>query len=109
MGVDYTAIGDRIRQRRSELKITQEKLGYMVGVSNSHISSIERAEKTPSLDTLLLICGALGISTDYLVNGTIYTDVDDEIVSKIRICSVENKKRISRIVDVFVEEEKLAK
>ena len=109
MLVDYKAIGDRIRQRRVELKMTQEQLGASVGISNSHISSIERSEKTPSLDTLLLICGSLGISLDYLVSGAIHSDVDDEIVRKIHICSMDNKKLISKIVDVFVEEEKLAK
>lgn len=109
MNIDYRLIGSRICQRRKELHITQKKLAEMVNVSNTHLSSIENGEKTPSLDTLLIICNQLEITMDYLLHGIIHTSVEDEIIEKIKICSIENKKRIAKIIDIFVEEEKFAK
>lgn len=107
--IDYGLLGSRICQRRKELKITQKKLGERVNLSSNHISGIETGEKRPSLETLLIICAELEISLDYLVNGTVYTNLDNEIIQKIKFCSLENKKRISKIVDVFYEENKLVK
>lgn len=109
MDIDYKLVGSRICQRRKELDITQKKLSELVNVSNTHICSIECGEKAPSLDTLIIICRQLGITIDYLLHGTIHTSVEDEIVEKIKLCSIDNKKRIVKIIDVFVEEEKVEK
>ena len=101
--VNYALLGSRICQRRKELKITQKKLGEKINVSSNHISGIETGEKKPSLETLLCICAELDVSLDYLVTGTVYTSVENEIIQKIRFCSMDNKKRISKIIDVFMK------
>lgn len=105
MNIDYKLIGSRISQKRKELKITQKQLSELIGISNTHICSIESGEKTPSLETLLKICNVLGITIDYLLHGIIHTNIDDEIKEKTKLCSIQNKKRISKIIDVFIEEE----
>lgn len=33
-----------IKQRRNELRMSQEKLGFLTGVSQQHIASIEKGE-----------------------------------------------------------------
>lgn len=109
ININYGLIGSRICQRRKELHITQKKLAEQIDISNNHISGIETGEKKPSLETLLIICDALDISVDYLLNGTIYSGVDKEITGKIKLCSIEDRKRISAIIDVFLEQNKLAK
>lgn len=109
MTIDYSLLGSRICQRRKELKITQKRLSEKINVSRNHISGIETGDKRPSLETLLIICQELGVSLDYLVNGTIYTSIDSEIIEKIKFCSIENKQRITKIIDVFYEENKLVK
>ena len=77
--------------------------------SSSHISAIETGSKPPSLETLLEFCKVLNINIDYLLNGTIHNELDKQLIEKIKLCSLENQKRISKIVDVFLEEEKLEK
>lgn len=109
MDINFNLIGSRICQRRKELHITQKKLSELINMSNTHICSIETGEKTPSFETLLIICNQLGITVDYLLNGTIHSNPDQELIEKIKICSSENKKIISKIVDVFIEEERLDK
>lgn len=78
-------------------------------ISSSHISAIETWIKQPSLETLLEFCKTLNINIDYLLNGTLYNELDEQLVEKIKLCSFENRNRISKIVDVFLEEEKLEK
>ncbi len=68
-GVLYSEIGRRIRARRVELRLTQEKLAEMAGISASFVGHLERAEKTPSVDTLARLCVCMRLSMDYLVMG----------------------------------------
>lgn len=65
----YSEIGRRIRARRVELRLTQEKLAEMAGISASFVGHLERAEKTPSVDTLARLCVCMKLSMDYLVMG----------------------------------------
>lgn len=109
MNVNYRLIGTRLCQRRKELHLTQKKLSEKIHITSSHISAIETGSKQPSLETLLEFCKVLNINIDYLLNGTIHNEVEEQIVQKIKLCSLENQKRISKIVDVFLEEEKLEK
>ena len=67
--VDYRAMGVRVLLRRRELKITQEQLAERVGVSCSFIGHIERAEKKPSVETVVALCDSLDITADYLLRG----------------------------------------
>lgn len=109
MEVNYRLIGTRLCQRRKELHLTQKKLGDKMHISSSHISAIETGIKQPSLETLLEFCKTLNINIDYLLNETLYNELDEQLVEKIKLCSFENRNRISKIVDVFLEEEKLEK
>lgn len=109
MKVNYHLIGTRLCQRRKELNLTQKKLEDRMHISSSHISAIETGSKPPSLETLLEFCKVLNINIDYLLNGTIHNELDKQLIEKIKLCSLENQKRISKIVDVFLEEEKLEK
>ena len=40
--MDYIALGQRIREERLKLNLTQEKLAEDVGVSTTYIGQIER-------------------------------------------------------------------
>lgn len=67
--MDYAAMGNRIRQRRRWLDMTQEQLAEAAGVSTSFVGHIERGIRIPSVETLWTICKALNISMDYIVAG----------------------------------------
>lgn len=55
-------LGTLVAQRRAEMKLSQEKLAEMVGVTQGAISLIERDIKTPSLDLLVRLQNALGVA-----------------------------------------------
>lgn len=67
MGVDYAAIGRRIRQYRLERDLSQEVLSEKSDVTPAHFSHIERGNTKPSLPTLIRIANALEISIDDLL------------------------------------------
>ena len=67
--LNYVEIGRRIKTKRKEQKLTQEKLSEIIDVSPSYISEIERGTSISSLATVSKIAGTLHTSLDYLVFG----------------------------------------
>lgn len=63
-GMDKKELGNSIRERRKFLKITQEDLADISGISERTLRSIEKGEANPELDSLLKICEVLGLSID---------------------------------------------
>lgn len=63
----FEQIGRRIRQERSKQRMTQEKLAELAGLKESYIGQIERGAKNPSLESLIKIANALGVTVDYLL------------------------------------------
>ncbi len=55
-------IGERVRELRKQLSLTQEELAERAGISVSFLSMIERAERMPHLETLVRLTSALGVS-----------------------------------------------
>ena len=54
-------IGQIIKKRRKELKLTQNTLALLSQVGINTIVSIERGSKSPSLETLMKVIDVLGL------------------------------------------------
>ena len=65
--VNYEDVGNKIRERRNFLKVTQENLANDINVSASFISDIENGRRKMSLETRIKISIALKTSLDYFV------------------------------------------
>jgi len=59
--------GEVLRELRTSRSMTQDQLAERADTERSHISSLERAEKAPSLATLLTLAAALGITAAELM------------------------------------------
>ena len=101
MELDYCAIGTRIKERRAKKKWTQEMLASAVGISNPHMSNIERGLGTltdiaNALDTTLdeLIC-------DNLVRGKVV--FDEEISQELKECNEEDIRIVYDMVKALVK------
>lgn len=70
--MDYTKFGHRVRQRRKELKYTQEQLAKMCRLSLSFLGHIERGTRKASIDTLILLANALKVDANYLLSDSLY-------------------------------------
>jgi transcriptional regulator with XRE-family HTH domain len=62
------AVGERIRQLRLELAISQEELANEADVPLSQIGRIERGETNPTVSTLYVIAEALKIDLKTLLD-----------------------------------------
>lgn len=71
MQTDYKAIGERIKQERKRLAITQETLAELCGISVAHMSNIECANTSVSLSVMIKIANALNCSMDTLLFGSL--------------------------------------
>jgi transcriptional regulator with XRE-family HTH domain len=63
-------LSDRIRLMRRAQKLSQTRLAEKIGVTQPYIAEIEKGRKTPSVEVLEKLCGALGCSADYLLGIT---------------------------------------
>lgn len=68
--MDYQQIGRQIRAARLHRKMTQAQLAEAADLSVPYISHVERGKKRISLDALLRISQALGVTVDQLLSGT---------------------------------------
>jgi len=66
--VDWGAVGRRIRELRG-FNMTQENLADRIGVSQGHLSYMERGEKEIGADILLRISREFGKSLEWLLTG----------------------------------------
>ncbi|MFA6549480.1 MAG: helix-turn-helix transcriptional regulator [Candidatus Margulisiibacteriota bacterium] len=54
--------GNKVRERRKKLRLSQEALADIAGVHRTYIGMIERAEKNATLESIEKIAKALKIS-----------------------------------------------
>ena len=72
-------MGKRIFDRRKQLNMTQETLAELAHVTPQTISTAELGQKAMRPETILKVCDALNISTEYLLRGTI-TETDSSLL-----------------------------
>jgi transcriptional regulator with XRE-family HTH domain len=60
-----TAVGSRIRRRRTALRLSQTTLGQMAGVTFQQVQKYENGTNRVSASRLVMIGRALGVSTAY--------------------------------------------
>jgi len=94
-------IGNRIRDRRESLEITQHALAMALGLTPQYVSQIENGLKIPSLTLAARLAEQLGTSIDYLVSG-------EEGVLKSAVSAIKAEKELSlkakRALVALVEE-----
>lgn len=61
-------LGERIRERRKALGLTQEQLAEQAGMSVNFLARMEMAGRTPSFDTLVRLSDALKVEVSDLLN-----------------------------------------
>ena len=61
-----TRFGKAVRRRRRELDISQEELAERSGLHRTYISSVERGERNPTLESIEQFAKALNIKVSDL-------------------------------------------
>lgn len=99
--MDYHKLGDRIREERKKLNLSQTKLSEKIGVSDTYLGAIERGEKSLTLDTLEKISKVFGVSIDYLLSDSIES-TDQNIIDQFRrIIYGQSSARKQMAIDIL--------
>lgn len=56
------AFGEALRELRKARNLSQEALGFSATLDRTYISLLELGQRSPTLDTITLLCNALKIS-----------------------------------------------
>ena len=81
--MDYKRLGERIREERLKLNLTQAKLAEDIDISDTYMGAIERGERSLTLDTLVRLVNRLGVTVDYMLSDSV-TDSDANIIAQFR-------------------------
>lgn len=103
MNVNFKLIGKRIQEVRKQQEMTQAELAALADMSDSYISYIETAKKQASLESLVRISNALGITVDELLSGNQLhnpTDYQTDIDLLMEDCSLLERRFIYELISV---------
>ncbi len=114
--MEYTYI-DRIKQLKSEKKITNDQLSEMTGIPLGTLSKILAGiSDSPKLSNIVAICGALECSVDYILTGIPenthnYTLTDREVtmVENYRKLDAHSRELVAMVIAKEAERESGAK
>lgn len=65
-----STLGERIKKVRNDNHLTQFEFGKKLGVTQTHISKIEKDSENPSPTILMFICYLFCVNYQWLANGT---------------------------------------
>lgn len=105
-----TNIGERIKEFRTALKLTQSDLAEKVGLTYIQIGRYETQKSAPSSDVLQKLAAVFGITTDFLMMGSQNEAVAAQLADKellkqfkeVELLSPEDKHLVKTFIDAFI-------
>lgn len=91
--MDLQYLGARIKAERQKRSITQEQLAEKIDISTNFMSLIENG-RNMSVETLVKIAAALGVTVDYLLSDMIEINTDsitDQITQSVSTLNDDEK------------------
>lgn len=103
-------IGKKIKLARSKTNYTQETLAEKTSLSPRYISQLERGIAFGSASTIVNLCKALNISSDFLFSDIIQSDssefvnlIDNKFLENYLQLNDYNKKIINRLTNDLIK------
>ena len=104
--MELESIGRNIRRYRLKKKLRQEDLAELAGLSINYVGAVERGEKIPSLETLIVLINALEVSADMVLADVVsvgYTVKDSLLAEKLDKLDPEDRRKIYDVIDTMVK------
>ena len=102
--LNFSQISKRIKEVRTDKKLTQEFLAEKTGVNVSHISNIENCKVKVSLTLLVGICNALDTTVDYILGNEYHaptSTMEKELMNVVKDLDETKKEQLLRIAKVL--------
>lgn len=108
---NHIAVGERIRNRRMIIGLTQEELAEKIGRAYKYCQDIERGTCGMSIDTMLSIASSLNITLDFLIYGNDSENLPSEslleeqqaIIEILGKCSDKKRKYAVELLKLFTK------
>lgn len=104
--INHRQIGKRIKEIREQNNLSQAELAEATNLSVSYISHVENAKRKASLESVLRIVNALGITVDELLAGVQLhnpTSYQTDIDLLMAECSEKEKRFVYEIIKASIE------
>lgn len=104
--MDFYLLGQKIRQLRTMHHLSQASLAELIDVSTNYIGQIERGDRKPSLETLVLLCNALNTSMDYILSDSMTLNEDQishDIQSKLSHLTTDEKQYFYNVICGYIQ------
>lgn len=102
-------IGERIKQCREQLGLTQEQFAERLGLTTNYISTVERGASFPRCEKLIAIINGLETSADAIFCDVIMhtSEYRSGILSEeLKELPAEEQQRILEIVELMIKQAK---
>ena len=105
----------RLRELRKNQNLSQTELGQLAGLHYTHIGRFERGTSRPSGDTLKCLADALGVTSDYLLDGAATEAAkarfeDRQLLKQfqeVQQLPDEDKNVVKKLLDAFLTKKQL--
>jgi transcriptional regulator with XRE-family HTH domain len=102
LGLDFSAIGKRIRRQREFLGYTRDYLAEQLSVSTNFCRDIEIGAKGMSIQTLVKLSKILRLSVDYILFGKTVANGDEPLLVMLNSCRPDKRKYAEDILKSFL-------
>lgn len=113
-------IGQRIKERRKELQITQTQIQEQTGITSGNLSCIENGKYLPSSIALLELSKILNCSVDWILTGKsvisktektldITDSKENELINYFREMSSDDQDELLQIAQIKATKKKRSK
>lgn len=96
-------IGARIKELREAQELSTNKLSNMAGLSQSYVRKLEKGESKPTIESLELLCHALGITFEDFIT---YKDKSIAQLRAIKIIGELNDRQLEGFCTLMSDDPK---
>ncbi len=101
MSIRLKEIGDRIRQARTAINMSQQTLAERLDITPSYVSNMELGKNNFTVDKLLKLTEILGVSADWLLRSNVPESkvlIDQDIAEVLSDCTADERTALLHIL-----------
>lgn len=96
-------IGHRLREKRTELGLTREKMSELADIGTGYYGQLEVGTSQMSIDTLLKLSKSMHITMDYIISGDKESTGDTSpVIQLLESCSPRELKLAEEVLKLFL-------
>ncbi len=101
--LQLTEIGHRLRQRRTELGLTRDKMSELADIGSGYYGQLEVGTSQMSIDTLMKLSRSMHLSMEYIIFGEDKKTGDTTpVLELLKDCTPRELKLAEDVLKLFL-------